>query len=409
MNRKIFLVAGYTLCLISFVVSCNLLLPEAPVSSDILNEPIADLTSEQLITHLRGDVEFGRIFGENDGLGPMFVSNSCESCHIGDGKGHPLTTLTRFGRYIGLQWDPMTDQGGPQLQHRAVGGYAAESVPSEATGITQLMPPAVTGLGYLQEIEDVTILAFSDPNDANGDSISGEVNWITPTPFFNPRAGQVNNGGKYIGRFGRKAGAIDLLQQVVNAYLQDIGVTSDFQPEDLFNVKIGRHSGDGVADPEVPAATINNVVFYMRTLKIPPRRNENDPEVLAGETLFTQIGCASCHVPTMTTGKSDIQVLSEKTIHPYTDMLMHDMGAELDDGYTEGSAKTWEWKTTALWGLGLSKSSQGGSALFLHDGRAKSIEEAVLFHGGEASQSRSAFNLLSQSQKDQVIKFLNSL
>ena len=147
----------------------------------------------------------------------------------------------------------------------------------------------------------------------------------------------------------------------------------------------------------------------MRSLKIPPRRNETDAEVLAGETLFDQAGCASCHLPTLTTGKSDIEALSEKTIHPYTDLLLHDMGPGLDDGYTEGTAQTWEWRTTPLWGLGLSKNSQGGSALFLHDGRAKTIEEAISLHGGEAAASADAFNALTAEQKKQIIKFLNSL
>ncbi len=410
MINRIVISAG-AVCLISMaVIACETFLPDAPNSADVLNEPIAELTSEQLLTHLQGDVEFGRVFGQADGLGPTFVSNSCESCHIADGKGHPLTTLTRFGRYIGSDWDPMIEFGGPQLQHRAVAGYSAEFIPAEATShVTQLMPPAVTGLGYLQAVDDSTLLALADPTDANADGITGEVNWITPQPFFTPRPGQITNAGKYIGRFGRKAGAIDLLQQVVGAYIQDIGITSDFHMEELYNFQIGHESGDAVADPEVPASTVNNVVFYMRSLKIPPRRNENDAEVLAGETLFDQAGCASCHLPTLTTGKSDIEALSEKTIHPYTDLLLHDMGPGLDDGYTEGTAQTWEWRTTPLWGLGLSKNSQGGSALFLHDGRAKTIEEAISLHGGEAAASAGAFNALTAEQKKQIIKFLNSL
>ncbi len=404
MNRSIL-----TCVVLLLITSCDVFLPDGPKESDVLNEPVPDLSSEQLLNHFRGDAEFGRVFAETDGLGPMFVSNSCESCHIADGKGHPLTTLSRFGRYVGSQWDPMIAQGGPQLQNRSVSGYFAESIPAEATGITQLMPPAVTGLGYLLAIEDSMLLSLSDPTDANGDGISGVVNWIIPPSFYIPRPNQISNGGSYIGRFGRKAGAIDLTQQTVNAYVQDMGITSDFHTVELFNVNIGQQSGDQVADPEVPASTIHNVVFYLRTLKIPPRRNAADPGVIAGETLFQQTGCTGCHVSTLVTGKSDIEALSEKTIHPYSDLLLHDMGSGLDDKYTEGAALTSEWRTTPLWGLGLSKESQGGTAFYLHDGRAKSIEEAVAYHGGEASSSRTAFLALSPSQIASIVKFLNSL
>ena len=154
---------------------------------------------------------------------------------------------------------------------------------------------------------------------------------------------------------------------------------------------------------------LKNVVFYVRTLKAPPRRNENDANVRAGEALFDQIDCAGCHVPAMTTGKTDIEALSQKTFYPYTDLLLHDMGPDLDDGYTEGSALRSEWRTVPLWGLGLAADSQGGQVFFLHDGRATTLRDAIGFHGGEAAASRSAFDQLSPEAQEQLIAFLESL
>jgi CxxC motif-containing protein (DUF1111 family) len=138
-------------------------------------------------------------------------------------------------------------------------------------------------------------------------------------------------------------------------------------------------------------------------------RNQNDPEVIQGKQLFLDIACGKCHLPTLKTGVSDIAVLSEKEFHPYTDLLLHDMGPGLDDGYSEGTAESAEWRTPPLWGLGLSPDAQGGSNYLLHDGRAKSIEEAILLHGGEAENSRNAYQQLSSEEKRAVLAFLESL
>jgi CxxC motif-containing protein (DUF1111 family) len=151
------------------------------------------------------------------------------------------------------------------------------------------------------------------------------------------------------------------------------------------------------------------VVLYLQTLKAPIPRNTTDADVATGKTLFEQINCSGCHKPTLKTGPSKIAALDHKTFHPYTDMLMHDMGPGLDDGYTEGTATTAEWRTTPLWGLGLSKNSQGGRYFLLHDGRAHSIDEAILLHGGEAQRSRDAYAALSDMERKQVVKFLESL
>jgi CxxC motif-containing protein (DUF1111 family) len=394
---------------ILLIIACADLLPSLPDAKDILAGPLEEITAQQLKDHLIGDQEFGRIFGKEDGLGPLFVSNSCESCHIGDGKGHPLTTLTRFGKYTNGLWDNMRLFGGPQLQNRSLSGYPAETIPADASGVTRLTPPSVTGLGFLEAVTDEVILSRADPGDENGDGISGVPNYIRPPDYFLPTSEHIANGETYIGRFGKKAGAVNLLHQVVNAYLEDMGVTSDFALQDNYNINNGRFTGDDVTDPEVPLSVVNNVVFYIRTLKEPPRRNQNNPDVLEGELIFNQIQCAACHLPSLTTGPSEVAALSYKTIHPYTDLLLHDMGAGLDDGYTEGTAHTSEWRTAPLWGIGVAKDSQGGSMFLMHDGRAPTLEEAILVHGGEAAASREAFNNLSSIEKKMLIKFLESL
>ena len=162
-------------------------------------------------------------------------------------------------------------------------------------------------------------------------------------------------------------------------------------------------------DPEISDQTILDVVFYLKTLKAPIPRGTDQSDIIAGKTTFNELGCAKCHRPEMKTGSSPINALSNKTFFPYTDLLLHDMGPVLDDGYTEGSAKTSEWRTPALWGLGLSKFSQGGGYFLLHDGRARSIEEAIVLHGGEGQESSERYQSLSDSEKRNLIRFLESL
>lgn len=385
---------------ITTVVACEKILPGTPPDDELLDGPVEGLSFEQNRQFLAGDVAFNdEIFTSQNGLGSIFVATSCGSCHAGDGKGHPFTTLTRFG-----QTDSTGNQflhlGGPQLQSRALPGYTPEQIPAGAT-FSKFTPPANTGLGFLELVSDADILAMTDPNDTDGDGISGVANWISLPPFINPNSNAITQNGKYIHRFGKKAAAYNLLHQTVNAYNQDIGITSTFQPKDVY-------SGLDI-DPEVSGQTVHNVVFYLQTLKAPIQRNQNDPEVIQGKNIFIQTGCESCHKQTLITGFSSIAPLANKLFHPYTDLLLHDMGPGLDDGYTEGSAKTFEWRTPPLWGLGLSPNSQGGQYFLLHDGRAKSIEEAIQLHGGEAQQSKEKFQQLSVQDKNNLIKFLRSL
>jgi len=393
MNNKTWL---FTLLIVS---ACEAFEPETPAEFDILDGPVAGLNEAENLQFLKGDVAFNdEVFTTQNGLGPLFVATSCGSCHLGDGKGHPFTTLTRFGQ-TDENGNSYLHVGGPQLQHRAVPGFTPESIPENAT-FSRFTPPANTGLGLIDAVSDADILALADPGDVDGDGISGIPNWIGLKEYVTARPNSVPQNGKYIGRFGKKAATYDLLQQTVTAYNQDIGITSSFE-------SIDTHSGL-VFDPEVSNQTINDVVFYLKTLKAPVPRPENN-SILEGEQLFATIGCAKCHRPEMKTGNSTIAAISNKVFHPYSDLLLHDMGSALDDGYTEGSAKTYEWRTPSLWGLGLSKNSQGGQYFLMHDGRARSIDEAILLHGGEATQIRSNYQSLSAEEKTKLIQFLESL
>ncbi|WP_345247295.1 di-heme oxidoredictase family protein [Nibrella saemangeumensis] len=401
-----------SLLLIGIISACDAFLPDAPAEHDVLDGPIGELLPEQNARFLAGDVAFSRTFTAATGLGPIFVATSCISCHAGDGKGHPFTTLTRFGQSDELG-NQFMNQGGPQLQNRAIHGHSPEQIPQGAT-FSKFMPPANTGLGLLAALTDEQILANADLDDRDKDGISGVANWIDAPVFFKAQALHKPQKGlgaqlRYVGRFGKKAAAIDLLHQTVNAYKQDMGITSFFDQEDPINYALGDQGGDNVADPEVSAAEVANVVFYLRTLKIPVQRTPHDEEVVAGQQLFTTLQCAKCHTPEWKTQQSDLSVLANKTFRPYTDLLLHDMGPGLDDGYTEGTAKTSEWRTPPLWGLGLSKASQGGHYFLLHDGRARSIEEAIRLHGGEASRSRELYQQLDAGQQAKLLKFLESL
>jgi CxxC motif-containing protein (DUF1111 family) len=389
--------------MVSFIVillACSKFEPVAPAEEDLLDGPIEGLDNAQNAQFLAGDIAFNdEIFTVAKGLGSVFVATSCGSCHAGDGKGTPFTTLTRFGQ-TDSTGNKFLDLGGPQLQNRAIPGYTPETIPAGAT-FSKFTPPANTGLGFLEAVADATILSMADPNDANGDGISGVPNWNTVPSYVSIPSSAIPRGEKYICRFGKKASTFDLLQQTVTAYNQDIGVTSTFNLSDVY-------SGHDI-DPEVSDNTVRNVVAYLKTLKAPIQRQKQDPDVVAGQNIFIQIKCASCHVPELQTGYSPIPGLSYKTFYPYTDLLLHDMGPGLDDGYTEGSAKTYEWRTPPLWGLGLSPASQGGKYFLMHDGRARSIEQAIEMHGGEATQSRENYMALTQTDRTALIKFLNSL
>lgn len=286
------------------------------------------------------------------------------------------------------------------MQQRAIIGYTAEQLPPNTVRST-LLAPAVTGLGFIEAIAESTIIALEDPTDADADGISGVASRVNAPAYAIADLPQQARISPQLGRFGRKAGAVSLLHQTANAYNQDIGITTVFEPVDVYTHR--------EIDPEILASTVHDVVFYLRTLRVPDRRNAADPVVKQGEQVFRAIGCVSCHVAQLQTGEASLPYLSNKTIFPYSDLLLHNMGPELDDGYTEGSALSSEWRTTPLWGLGLSAGSQGGNLFLLHDGRARSIPAAIEFHGGEGAISRGNYRALSDAEKRALLKFLESL
>lgn|SRR5690554_196251 len=386
--------------LLPVIFACETLAPPEPEEYELLDGPVDDLTQAEARRFIAGDVAFNdQIFTIDNGLGPIFTGTSCVSCHAGDGKGHPFVKFTRFGQSLpGI--NEYLDQGAPQLQNKAIPGYEPETLPAGAPH-ADLVAPIVTGLGFLDAVTDADLIAMSDPDDLDGDGISGRVHWNTIPDYVTVRSDAISQDGKYISRFGKKGKMYDLLHQTADAYNQDIGINSYYEPYDTY-------SGDRV-QPEIDRQTINDVVFYLKTLKAPIPRDQDNPDVIAGRRLFEDVNCVACHKPTLKTGYSPIEAISFKEFHPYTDLLLHDMGPELDDGYTEGYALSSEWKTPPLWGIGLAKDSQGGQYYLLHDGRARSIEEAILYHGGEAEDSKNRYVNLSQEEKNQLLTFIESL
>lgn len=408
--KKIFLYLFSTgiIFLMSLTVeSCDIFLTSPIAEDQTLDGPIDGLTQEQLRIFLEGDAQFGKVFSFNEGLGPIFNNTGCASCHVSDGRSDPSFNLIRFQKNLGSgQFDPMTEYGGLQLQDKCIPGYSAEVIPSGANAISHRSGPGVSGLGLLEAVPDQTILNYADPDDLNGDGISGKPQIVDAPDYLGLPPGPYQ--GKYLGKFGRKAGSVNLLQQTVGAYLQDIGITTDFLSEENYNPLIGGYV-DPVADPEISSNIVESVTFYLKTLKPPIRRMQNDLKVIAGESKFDEIGCTKCHVPVMTTGMSSIGALSNREFRPYSDMLLHDMGNELADNFIEGEASGTEWRTTPLWGLGIAHNSTGGIPFYLHDGRTSDLIEAIRLHGGESEVIRALFMSLSESDKQNIIAFLMSL
>lgn len=365
------------------------------------------LSNAQTILFSQGNDQFFANRTAATGLGPYFVGTSCGSCHSSDNRGHPFTILTRFGQ-SDTTGNKFLDEGGPQLGTFAIPGFTPEQLPAGATS-ARLIAPITAGVGFLEAVPDSEILALVAANKNNPDGVRGHPNYNTIPSYVTPLPGAIPRAdGKYICRFGRKGAVYNLFQQTALAYNHDMGITSSYMPVNPYNYQ------DQTVPPTVTAPEIDNnafysVVFYVTCLQTPIQRNADDPQVQQGQKLFEQIGCESCHKETLTTGYSPISSLANQTIHPFTDLLVHDMGPGLDDHYTEGSAKTSEWRTTPLWGLGLAPGVQGGYYYLMHDGRAHSIEQAIAMHGGEASASSKRFSGLSSQDQATLIKFLKSL
>lgn len=411
--------------------------------------PAPNLDAQQL-----RDFAFGnRLFNTNwvqagastasfDGLGPLFNRVSCSGCHVRDGRGRPpepgepmesmLVRVSVPGRdaHGGPNPHPMY---GDQIQDRAIPGVPAEarvelsweeSAGQYADGDSYrlrrprvgLREPAygplgdalltsprvaqgMIGLGLLEAVHHATLLALADPDDANGDGISGRVNRVWDS--------QTNTHA--IGRFGWKSNQPSLRQQNAAAAAGDIGITTALAVNDACTAaqKRCRASPNGGV-PEMTDVFLDKLTLYTQTLAVPHRRDIADPEVLRGEVLFAQSGCTACHTPTLRTGQHALAALSHQTIHPFTDLLLHDMGEGLADGRADFEADGREWRTAPLWGLGLIH-SVNGHELLLHDGRARGIAEAILWHGGEAESARERFRTMARADREALLAFLRSL
>jgi CxxC motif-containing protein (DUF1111 family) len=396
----------FLMSLVFIIYSCEKMLPKPPKADEVMDAPLDGLTQAQNKLFIDGADEFDKVYTAENGLGPIFVATSCGGCHAGDNKGHPFTTLTRFGQ-TDTTGNLFLAFGAPQIQHRAIPGHVGETLPAGATS-SKFIAPIAAGVGFLELVSDQDILAIADENDVNGDGISGVPNWNTIPSWVTPFPNAVVKNGKYICRFGRKGSTYNLHQQTVGAFNNDMGITSSFIPTNPFNY-IEATTSSPNNDVEISDQGINATVFYLQVLQTPIQRNQTNAEVQSGKNIFNQIGCEACHKQTLKTGNSSVPQLSNKEFHPYTDLLLHDMGIELNDNYTEGSAIALEWRTTPLWGVGLSSSSQGGLMYLMHDGRARTFPEAIQLHGGEGNISRTKYNQLSDADKLALTKFLESL
>ncbi len=387
--------------------------------------------------------------------GPLYNQVACEGCHSHNNRGVPPAAgmpfdsivVRTFGQGKDSNGGPLPDPNyGRQLQPKAISGAGEGSATFTYTTVTgkfgdgtmyTLQRPATTfsnmtsgnptsystrmarpliGMGLLEAIPEADILANADPTDCNQDGISGVPNLV-----FDPEDGKM-----HIGRFGWKAAKASVRQQVSEALDFDIGVTSSTYPKhDCGPMQASCLAADKPT-PELADSDVNLLVTYMRDLGVPPRRDLTDPQVVQGESLFTNLGCVHCHAPNQHTGDTTpFLEMRDQVIHPYSDLLLHDMGPDLADnsGQTDFAAGPSEWRTPPLWGIGLCDDVAAGYQLddtmnpapnlgpchYLHDGRASQLIEAVLWHGGEAQSVRDKVVALSSSDRDALVAFLKSL
>jgi CxxC motif-containing protein (DUF1111 family) len=390
------------LCVALALGGCDALIPEGANPGDVQDGPLPGLTPEERAAFVRGDQAFGRPFSPSEGLGPIFNDVSCAACHSADGRGRPENALVRFGEapdYLGAY-------GGPQIQDQAIPGAVPELLPPGVASSVRL-PPAVFGVGLIEAIPDAAILALADPDDADGDGISGRVNWAYAKAYVPDHEG--GGAEPRVGRFGRKAQTGSLLQQVVEAYHQDMGITTDFVPDENVNPQASRATAaaDRVADPELAAEEVRAVLAYLRGLAA-PAPGRTTPERERGAQLFASVGCTACHVPELRTGTSSMAALSDQPVPLFSDLLLHDMGDALADGRADGSASGREWRTAPLWGLRVMRRFLNGEAFLLHDGRARNVNDAILLHGGEAQRARDAYANLTPEERAALLAYVES-
>jgi CxxC motif-containing protein (DUF1111 family) len=319
--------------------------------------------------------------------------------HVGEGR-----------MVIDYKEEPVTLAGGEVVSLRRP-TYRIEDLGYGPMHPKTMMSPRLTpqmiGLGLVEAIPVEDILAREDPDDRDGDGISGRANWVW----------SVEDKKLMLGRFGWKAGQPSVHQQSADAFAGDIGIGSwiapypwgDCTPAQTLCREAPHGGTPSAPNSEINAKLLDLVAFYARNLAVPPRRDPDAPDVLAGKRLFHEIGCASCHAPSFTTGDASPDAhLRRQKIWPYSDFLLHDMGDGLADGRPEARANGSEWRTAPLWGIGLTE-IVNGHAFFLHDGRARNLTEAILWHGGEAQRARDGFAQLAPADRARLLAFVNSL
>jgi CxxC motif-containing protein (DUF1111 family) len=376
-----------------------------------------------------------------DGLGPVYNALSCSGCHLHDGRaqppsassdspgllfrlsvpgedrhGGPVPEPTYGGQFNDLSIPGVPSEGTVDIEHTSVDGTFADGTkytldrPSYqlngALGplakdamVSPRIAPAMTGVGLLEAVPASDVIARADPDDVDRDGISGRPNMVW----------DLDGDAVVLGRFGWKASQPSVRQQVAGAFQGDIGITSSLHPDQPCTIaETACVAAPNGGAPELDEHKLDRVTFYSRTLGVPARRDIDKPAVADGAKLFAGLGCSSCHTPTLTTGETDIPELAHQEIHPYTDLLLHDMGPDLADGRPDFGASGSEWRTAPLWGIGL-VSVVDGHTRFMHDGRARSIEEAILWHGGEAAAAQLAYRDLSADDRAKLLAFVGSL
>lgn len=413
-------------------------------------QPLPHLTADQETRFFVGNSFFNRNWVSapasttaRDGLGPLFNARSCSACHLHDGRGRPpvpgedmLSMLVRLSvpgqdsqrgvvpeptygdQFNGFAVPGVRPEGRALVTYEEIPGTYEDGEPFSLrrptytfsdlhygpmhtdTRLSPRVAPAMVGLGLLEAVPESALLAMADPHDADGDGISGRPNRVWD------RARQET----VVGRFGWKANQPTVAQQVAGAFLGDIGITSWLFPdENCTPAAVACRQAPNGGSPELPDTLLGHVVFYSRTLAVPARRNPRSPEVVRGRKLFDDAQCNACHTPTLRTGiVSGLPDLSDQVIHPYTNLLLHDMGDGLADNRPDFEASGSEWRTPPLWGIGLVE-TVNRHTFFLHDGRARNLAEAILWHGGEAEESKERFRRMPRDDREALLKFLNSL
>ncbi|PSM19343.1 di-heme oxidoredictase family protein [Nitratireductor sp. StC3] len=436
------------------------------VNQDAFSHPSANLSFEEEGTFKLGNALFRKLWVSSpsstqasDGLGPLFNARACQSCHLKDGRGHPPEgDRDATSMFLRLSRAPRTPDEqallkdktllnlpdpvyGGQLQDLAVPGlkgegrmvvtyeeftvtlgdgtevamrrpdYAVSDLAYGPMDVSTTLSPRVTppmiGLGLIEQIHPADILGLADPDDADGDGISGKPN-IVRDPA---------SGALVLGRFGWKAQTHSIRRQSAEAFAGDIGISSpdlpnhwgDCTPSQADCLAAATGVQPRLGDSEAPDPVLDLVTFYSQNLAVPARRDVDDPQVLNGKRIFYDLGCASCHRPKFVTRRdAPNKTHAFQLIWPYSDFLLHDMGPRMADWQVVGDARGGEWRTPPLWGIGLTE-TVNGHTFFLHDGRARNLTEAILWHGGEGETARGGFAALDADDRAALMRFLESL